>query len=736
MIPKPLLNAIRKKECFPIIGAGFSLNAKLETGTMPTWKELTKKLSEAGDIDEQDPLQTAQKFEDTTDRTRLINTIAELLHYDKVKPHHVHRHFVQIPYFDIICTTNYDNLLEDACKQEGKTARVIVEKEHISMYANSSDLKILKIHADFTHPDKLTITQNDYSRYSENHPQIELYLSNLLMTKTPIFIGFSLEDPNFLQIKEKIDSLMGESVHKGYIILVDPNEEKIKTYENMKLKVIPIETNDKTISECLLELFENIHSQPTKDKDIENTAIEETQLESGKSIEEIQNLDEKDQTISVSANKTVLFKNQTLLIRTITRQETTKPISIYIKNENNDIIYNTDTNNAKHVNQLVFEKEVVLKNEIWEEGKDYTIFAELDGQKTSDSFTLSQPPEIVVQTDKSVYIRGSDIILTGIVSQASIGSNIDYKILNESKEIVKHGTMPIENEDTGIFQAVVNFEIDRFGYRGEEYTIIIEYQDKSDSVSIFSSNFGAIVELDQKVYTWTDRAYITIVAPDFSQRGTIGEEKDGQITIKTRLGEITKYKLKEVTKDSGIFTGEIILSGFVGKEVQSKVARKYPVGITRGQGPNDGLIACNEDDGITVSFEFSEDEIVVGSALIRWNTGEVQWLEENYHINDYAIVRVIDPDVGLSPKEIDIFDIHVWSDSDKKGIKIPVYETGNETGIFEGLVSFGIKSLPNKGILGAREGDTVYAEYIDVTLPDPYRIDDELAISSTTKIIL
>ena len=47
-------------------------------------------------------------------------------------------------------------------------------------------------------------------------------------------------------------------------------------------------------------------------------------------------------------------------------------------------------------------------------------------------------------------------------------------------------------------------------------------------------------------------------------------------------------------------------------------------------GPTGGFLATDDDDGLTVSFEFSEDETIVGSALIRWNIGEVQWLEASY----------------------------------------------------------------------------------------------------------
>jgi menaquinone-dependent protoporphyrinogen IX oxidase len=32
------------------------------------------------------------------------------------------------------------------------------------------------------------------------------------------------------------------------------------------------------------------------------------------------------------------------------------------------------------------------------------------------------------------------------------------------------------------------------------------------NLTVYTSNFGATIELDQKVYTWTDKVYITIVA--------------------------------------------------------------------------------------------------------------------------------------------------------------------------------------------------------------------------------
>ena len=143
---------------------------------------------------------------------------------------------------------------------------------------------------------------------------------------------------------------------------------------------------------------------------------------------------------------------------------------------------------------------------------------------------------------------------------------------------------------------------------------------------------------------------------------------------------------------------------------------------------------AGDEDGLTVSFEFSEDETVVGSALIRWNIGEVQWLEASYPASGTGVVRVIDPDMNLDPEAVDNFDVDVWSDSDAGGIDLTVTETNEATGIFEGTVFFTITDESSGHRLRVAEGDTVTTEYEDNTLPDPYSTADELDITATSLI--
>ncbi|MDH3312840.1 MAG: hypothetical protein OEM28_06795, partial [Nitrosopumilus sp.] len=382
----------------------------------------------------------------------------------------------------------------------------------------------------------------------------------------------------------------------------------------------------------------------------------------------------------------------------------------------------------------------------------------------------------VLQSDKSVYIIGSDMILTLIEPDLDLDNDqaetwdLDLIEWDSDAATVTMGDADGEGaafdpeplnfretgDSTGIFQIIIEIpEVlanDRLE-RGEE--IVLEYtdwgpsgsdfvgdEDEDINLTLFTSNFGATVELDQKVYTWTDKVYITIVAPDHNFDSNlvdeIGNTDLDPIKVSTRGSDIDNYKLVETGTDTGIFTGEVILTGFThdadgdsttgtnGNDVVSRAAS--------GVGPTDGLLPADDDDGLTVSFEFSEDETVVGSSLIRWNIGEVQWLEASYPASGTGVVRVIDPDMNLDPEAVDNFDVDVWSDSDAGGIDLTVTETNEATGIYEGTVFFTVTDESSGHRLRVAEGDTVTAEYEDNTLPDPYTTADELDITATSLI--
>jgi hypothetical protein len=264
--------------------------------------------------------------------------------------------------------------------------------------------------------------------------------------------------------------------------------------------------------------------------------------------------------------------------------------------------------------------------------------------------------------------------------------------------------------------------------------------------------YGAPFGFDKQTYTWTDKIFIRIVAPDFNfdrhAIDEIGGDSFNPIKISTRGHTLDHYKLVETGPSTGIFTGEIILTGFChdadGNSNTGTQTRNSKCNIgddtnprtepSQNGGPTNGFLEADNDDGITVSFEYTENQTVLGSAPIRWNVGDIQWHEANYPSTGTGIIRVIDPDMNLNPEAIDNFDIDVWSESDVGGIDLTVTETGEMTGIFEGRVFFTTTNESSGNRLLVSEGDIVTAEYEDNTLPDPYTIADELDISATSSI--
>ena len=221
----------------------------------------------------------------------------------------------------------------------------------------------------------------------------------------------------------------------------------------------------------------------------------------------------------------------------------------------------------------------------------------------------------------------------------------------------------------------------------------------------------------------------------------IGETNLDPVRVSTRGFDLDNYKLVETGTDTGIFTGEVILTGFNHDADGDSTTGTGESGFDTNPrtsadntGPTDGFLQTDDDDGITVSFEFSEDETVVGSALIRWNIGETQWLEASYPASGTGVIRIVDPDMNLNPEAVDNFDVDVWSDSDAGGIDLTVTETNEATGIFEGTVFFTTTDESSGHRLRVSEGDTITAEYEDNTLPDPYTTADELDITGTSLI--
>lgn len=242
------------------------------------------------------------------------------------------------------------------------------------------------------------------------------------------------------------------------------------------------------------------------------------------------------------------------------------------------------------------------------------------------------------------------------------------------------------------------------------------------------------VGFDKKAYTWTSLVHIFIYAPDFDYDPNLVDTID--VSVSTGGHTISPYKLVETGTNTGIFagnvtlTGDPVLKGIIGVDGQGT----EPSGTQGGNGPTDGFLPSENSDGVTVSFEYNRDQTVTGSAPIQWNVGQIKWLQQNYQSNEQGVLQIIDPDMNLNPKAIDKFEISVWSDSDSGGTKITMLETGKDIGIFQGIVYFTTDSQSSGGRLHVTEGDTITGEYVDRTLPYPHSPSDDMHLTTIATV--
>lgn len=471
--------------------------------------------------------------------------------------------------------------------------------------------------------------------------------------------------------------------------------------------------------------------------------------------------------ISVVCDKAVYPIGATVYIRTrLNDVISSKKIIIEVHDLNKQILISKEIDPTKYQNKQlksagIYQTFFIMNGSKWKIGSTYTIVAKHGEAESYDSFLVDRRHPIV-QTDRSVYLLGSDIILTVIDPDANLNSQKIETVGNKPHQKITVSTSEgkISNyklietgKDTGIFQGIIrlthgkHFAGKKKFHRahgggpfngsipakmGEqiEFTYSNEYE--TVSLSAYASNFGASVQLDQRSYTWTDKVMIVVIAPDYNIDANVIDKI--HVTIKTKDHSISPYTLIETGPNTGIFVGSVILTGNPKAKGKDGVdgTGKNPTGLLSGSGPTDGLLSCDENDEISVSFQHSEINVVKASAKIQWNVGEIKWLQSSYSQEQEGVLQIVDPDMNLDPLSIDQFHVRVWSDTDPRGIQILMKETGESTGIFQGMVRFGKESSGN--VLHVHAGDVITGEYIDRTLPQPYTRSDKLRLTATTFI--
>ena len=238
-----------------MVGSGFSrgaLKTRPDAGDIPMWPELAKAVSNKlyppdcegdryGEILETSTtdglLKIAQEYEVAFGRSDLHQLLQQLVRDDDFNPGKVHERLLCLPWRDIF-TTNWDTLLERASVSVPDRAYSVVRSmDEIPL---SGRPRIVKLHGSFPACFPLIFTEEDYRTYPIQFAPFINTVQQAMMETVFLLVGFSGNDPNFLNWSGWVRDNLGDASPKIYLagwLGLSPHKRRMLENRN----VVPID---------------------------------------------------------------------------------------------------------------------------------------------------------------------------------------------------------------------------------------------------------------------------------------------------------------------------------------------------------------------------------------------------------------------------------------------------------------------------------------------------------------
>jgi hypothetical protein len=260
---------------------------------------------------------------------------------------------------------------------------------------------------------------------------------------------------------------------------------------------------------------------------------------------------------------------------------------------------------------------------------------------------------------------------------------------------------------------------------------------------------------------WFGKVTIMIYAPgwnvDSEKRDRIGATEESALTITARGAGATNTAvgvcndsnsegLIETDPNSGVFYGRLKLSGMDHDMNNDGALETKLGGSSCKNSPFDeyAKVETGRDGAVTVNWEYDIDDnkTVSKSMTYGWSIATIDFLEDEYPLDPYNKVefKLSEKDLGDMPKDKVDLNYRVWSDSDLAGILVEATQDGNWKQKNPYWFYIQDHEESNGDNLYAQEGDTLYVEYVDTTLPaigpngEIYSESDTLDIIGTTSV--
>ncbi|QZA76379.1 SIR2 family protein [Deefgea tanakiae] len=206
-----------------MIGAGFSRSAACHVGgekKMSLWNDFSKKLvAELSPNDKNhsfsDPLRVAEEYRAYFGQAALNDRVRSEIDDEAWRTGALYQSLLELPWSEIM-TTNWDTLLERACKDVHGPYYTPVTKPADLSWAPSP--RIVKLHGTIGITDTFIAAQEDYRTYPAKFAPFINFARQVFIENELCLLGFSGDDPNFLQWAGWVRDQLADHARKIYLV--------------------------------------------------------------------------------------------------------------------------------------------------------------------------------------------------------------------------------------------------------------------------------------------------------------------------------------------------------------------------------------------------------------------------------------------------------------------------------------------------------------------------------------
>lgn len=225
-ITHQLVDALMRNSLVVFVGAGLSVGSGLPTWASliaPLATELGCKTPKPGPGFGEELLRIAGHYEDENGRNALVRKLRAGLDIRGAVPNAAHAALAALFPRGAIVTTNYDDLIERSYRDASLRVQPVVADSNLP-YWDGGAMHVIKLRGDLDNPESLVVTQRDYDTHPLSHPLLVQQTKSLLVTHTPLFVGYSHSDPDTALILHQLQFQLGIHMRQIYSVQFDMDD--------------------------------------------------------------------------------------------------------------------------------------------------------------------------------------------------------------------------------------------------------------------------------------------------------------------------------------------------------------------------------------------------------------------------------------------------------------------------------------------------------------------------------